>query len=248
MRRGEPWRRAVEAVAVAAGRDEALESIASEACANWVWLTSFVRRDAALDVGGSVSSMAPALTRHFRVVYHVEESPLLAEFAAHRFAQDKLESIFVARAAAGALPFPDDAFDCVTLHGTFARGTKPLRAATARTVVAECRRVLRADGRLYVSFDNPNWYGRLTDARGWPAPERVIVPAIDAVGFRDPQRYYAFPTFDRPRELVPSTRSAAYARETIVARGTIRRALRRATAAAGLYALLAPSVVIVARK
>jgi SAM-dependent methyltransferase len=248
IRRGEPWRMALEAIAVASASEQALESIATEACGNWVWLTSFGRRDAALDVGGAVSSMAPALSRHFRVVHHVEASALLAEFAARRFAQDGLRNLVVSRGSALALPFGDDAFDCVTLHGAVPTSAHGAPAALAGRVFSECRRVLRPRGRVYAAFRNPAWYGSLTDLATWREGGRTIIPAARAAGFRDLERYYAFPTFDRPRVLVPGTRRASYARETVEARGTIKRVARRAAALVGLYPILAPSVVIVARK
>jgi hypothetical protein len=75
-----------------------------------------------------------------------------------------------------------------------------------------------------------------------------MIRAARGGGFRDLQRYYAFPTFDRPRELVPATRRASYAREAMEASGTVRGAVRRATALVGLYTMLAPAVVLIARK
>jgi SAM-dependent methyltransferase len=225
--------------AVASGADDAIESIAGEACGNWVWLTSFVRRDAALDVGGVVSSMAPALSRHFDVVYHLEPSAALAEFATRRFAQDRLGNVVVCRGAPAALPFRDESFDCVTLHG----GAPPARP---RSVLAECRRVLRQDGRIYVAFDNPLWYGRL--ARVTRGRGRRVVPSARAAGFREVECYYAFPTFDRPRVLVPATRRASFARETVEAPAGLRGTARRLATLAGLHAMLAPGVVVVARK
>jgi SAM-dependent methyltransferase len=240
IERGEPWRLALERAVVSSGTEEALESIASEACGNWVWLTSFDRREAALDIGGTVSSMAPALSRHFRFVHHLESSALLADFAERRFAQDGLDNVVVARGSATDLPFCEDAFDCVTVHG-------PAHEGLPR-ILEECRRVLRPGGRLYVAFENPAWYGRLRKRAERRGRESAIVPAAKTAGFGQLSRFYAFPTFDRPRVIVPGTRRALYARETVEARGIIRRSIRRAAAYAGLYAILAPSVVIVARK
>jgi SAM-dependent methyltransferase len=249
LRRGEPWRRALEAVAVAPESEAALEGIASEACGNWVWLTSFVGRDAALDIGGTVSSMAPALSRHFRVVHHLEASTLFAEFAARRFAQDGLRNILVSQGSAAELPFPDEAFDCLTLHGVVPRASHSARRADAQRIFTECRRVLRPGGRIYVAAANPLWYGRrLVGASARSKDEQAMIRAARGGGFRDLERYYAFPTFDRPRELVPATRRASYARETVEASGTLRGAVRRATALVGLYTMLAPAVVFIARK
>jgi SAM-dependent methyltransferase len=211
-------------------------------------LTSFEQRDAALDVGGLVSSMVNALSRHFGVVHHVESSPLLAEFAAKRFAQDRLDNVTVSRASASRLPFGDDAFDSVTLHGTMARLAKETGPSAAPPILAECRRVLRPGGRVYLSFDNPVWYGGFAARAGRRDLERTIVPSALLAGFRDVSRFYAFPSFDRPRAIVPGTRRAFSARETVEARGTIRRAARRAAALAGLYPVLAPSLLIIASK
>jgi SAM-dependent methyltransferase len=249
LRRGEPWRTALEAVAVASGSEAALKGITTEACGNWVWLTSFVGRDAALDIGGTVSSMAPALSRHFRVVHHLEASTPLAEFAARRFAQDGLGNILVSRGSAAELPFRDEAFDCITLHGVVPSTSRGARRAEARCIFTECRRVLRPGGRVYVAADNPLWYGRrLAGASARSKAERAMIRAARGGGFPDLERFYAFPTFDRPRELVPATRRACYAREMVEASGTVRGAVRRATALVGLYTILAPAVVYIARK
>jgi SAM-dependent methyltransferase len=248
MRRGEPWRRALESAVVASGVEAALESIASEACGNWVWLTSFDRREAALDIGGAISSMAPALSRHFRIVHHLESSSLLGEFATRRFAQDELSNIIVARGSGTELPFRDESFDCVTVHGAAASVDARHRVAGTRQLLVECRRVLRAGGRAYLALENPVWYARLASRTKRRRREPAIAKMARAVGFRQLDRFYAFPTFDRPRVLVPGRRRAALAREIVEARGRIRRAVRVATAFVGLYTVLSPSVIIVARK
>lgn len=240
MRRGEPWRRALERAAVASRAEQALESIASEACGNWVWLTSFDRQQTALDIGGALSSMAPALSRHFRSVTHVESSALLAEFAARRFAQDALASVTVVRGSAVRLPFPANMFDCVTLHG--------LPDGTPSVVLTECRRVLRPGGRLYVAFENPAWYGRFAKRGNGRAQRPAVVRAARAAGLRDLSHFYAFPSFNRPHVMVPGTRRASYARETVEADGGIKRVIRRSTAYVGLHTLLAPSAVLIASK
>jgi SAM-dependent methyltransferase len=248
MRRGEPWRRALESAAVAAGAEDALESIATEACWNWVWLTSFERRDVALDIGSVVSSMAPALSGHFGIVHHVESSPLLAEFAARRFAQDRLPNVIVSRSSPLALPFRDGSFDCVTVHGATASGPTAAGARASERLLSECRRVLRPAGQVYLALENPVWYARLADRSRRGAGEHAIARSIRAAGFEQLARYYAFPTFDRPHVVVPATRRATLAREIVEARGNIRRAVRIATAFLGLFAVLSPSLIIVGRK
>lgn len=84
-----------------------------------------------------------------------------------------------------AVPYPDDAFDVVVLHGMSGRlgGTEPSSYGPA---LQECRRVLRPGGRVLALTPGPKQgFGGLFRASTPPpeAPE-VTIRALEGAGFR----------------------------------------------------------------
>ena len=162
------------------------------------------------------------------------------------------------------LPLPSEAVSSVALEseglGHLLRSPVPrLEAARfAKAVLEECRRVLRPGGVLLVGERNPNWPTHGQDAIHF-APfvvarmltgkhGRAICDAAAAAGFREVRRYYATPSHELPRSIVPATRAAALLYERFAGSPVTRDTLRYALAWAGLHWVLHPSVMVVAHR
>ncbi len=165
---------------------------------NWLWLAEIARWNATLELDLDGSRLGPDLIRHFSDV----------EF--HAIGQD------------AALPFRRRTFDCVTLNGVIERlvSSRGLSvSAVLPPLFAECRRVLRAGGCLYVGTGavqpqaTPSRWQLLTGAGRPLAVDRWLVDA----GFRSVQSYWVDPCLDRPYVMVPATRRALLARERALA-------------------------------
>src|SRR5256884_4631908 len=83
---------------------------------NWLWVADLTRWDRAPDIqGGGVP--ATAWGRHFGFVHHLELASAGLDFARVPSGEAETANIAVARASPGALPFRDEAFDCVIWEG-----------------------------------------------------------------------------------------------------------------------------------
>jgi len=151
---------------------------------------------------------------------------------------------FAAAAAdAAALPFPDAAFDAVTMVETF----EHIYLADRPAALAECFRVLRPGGQLVLS--TPNFGGavervkRLTGAHPWirrrlptmcypdegtgrgdyhpyryhhPLPDGRIVSLLDAAGFRDVRvKHFLFVLKNTPDAIFAPARALEAVAESV---------------------------------
>lgn len=233
------------------------EPPAHDACGNWVWLCELERRDAALDIAVRPSAMALALARHFDVVHQLAQAPDVVEQTRLHASRDDIANVEAAVVETfDALPYADESFDCVALHGTLgARDGGLLTRGSPRQrddlLLRECRRLLRPGGWLYVATANPAWYGGarrpLGLMRSMRAMHRLSPAFIASAGFDPVQAYYAFPTHEEPQSLVPAMRAAAIAFEGGGGRSRRATALRRAAAWTPFYPALAASLVYLAR-
>lgn len=156
VRRGTPWRQALHGVTQPAAPGERIEHRADEAHGNWLWLVDLARWERALDVQGGIGTMTAALARHFTSVHYLDAARPPLEFARARFSEDRSANVACAQAGAGALPYRDATFDCVVWDGALGRSVSGVATAdppaVLGAVLAECRRVLRPGGCLYVGI------------------------------------------------------------------------------------------------
>jgi SAM-dependent methyltransferase len=138
------------------------------------------------------------------------------------------------------LPFADQSFDLACLYGRC-----PSLAALRRI-----RRMLRTDGLVLLAFNNRLWKGNLIRARA--SNDQTLGPAsigrllIDA-GFSDIRGYWAEPSLEQPRYMVPMRSQCVRAYERIRARESGGNQWRLAAALCGIQAMLYPVVLLIAK-
>jgi SAM-dependent methyltransferase len=137
------------------------------------------------------------------------------------------------------LGFPDRSFDLVTLYGR----------APAAGAAAEMRRVLRDEGLALIGTGNGSWPGRFR--RGAPtaawATATQLVDALLQAGFREVHPYWATPSLETPRALIPARREAVRSYEAMRAHELGGDAFRSLASRAGLSRLLYPVLLVVAK-
>ena len=165
---------------------------------NWLWLVELSRWNVTLELDFMESRLATDLQRHFAEVR------------------------FHALDAGVELPFASGAFDCVTLNGVLEQlvaATPVEPAAAIRRLLAECRRVLRSGGCLYVGTGAMQFGHSQSRWRALLGARRPIIAdkLLRDAGFRSVHSYYVDPCLDRPYVMVPATRRSLLARERTLA-------------------------------
>jgi SAM-dependent methyltransferase len=159
VRGGTPWRQAL---------DEGTEHRTEDARGNWLWLIDLERWERALDVQGGIGTTTAALSRHFTSVHYLDTARPLVEFARARFTEDRCANVACAQAGASALPYGTATFDCVVWDGALGRRVTGVATSDPATVLsavlAECRRVLRPGGCLYLGIATGPVPGRVLPA------------------------------------------------------------------------------------
>ena len=149
VRRGAPWRQALRELQPSPWGESAQHGT-EDARGNWLWLVDLARWERALDVQGGIGTATAALSRHFAAVQYVDGTQSLVEFARARF------------------PYGSGTFDCVVWDGALGRRVTGVATADPRAVLAavlaECRRVLRPGGCLYVGIATGPPSGRVLPA------------------------------------------------------------------------------------
>ena len=184
VRRGTPWRQALREEAQPSAAGEWTEHRAEDARGNWLWLADVPRWECALDVQGGIGTTTAALSRHFASVRYLDGAQSLVEFARARFREDRCTNVACARAGASALPYRNGTFDCVVWDGALGRRVAGLATADPRAVLAavlaECRRVLRPGGCLYLGIGTGPTPGRVLPAG--PVLATLVRLAVRLIG------------------------------------------------------------------
>jgi len=248
------------ATAVAPGRSADLRErdhtrpVGPESAANWLWVAPDVGRGCVLVVGEISRSYRRGLAARFE---RVEQIPVVA--LKQMASSDDRESQFRAQ-----LPYEDGSVDCVVSTDLVNRwpGSRhsPFRDARFVAVLAELRRVLRANGVLFLGGRNARWY------RAWlplGAEEfasarqarctRPFLPvgaargALAGAGFSETRAYFVEPSIADPLTVVPASRRAAlaYERNRWPRHNVLLRSL---SAAGGVYHVLYPDAFILGIK
>jgi SAM-dependent methyltransferase len=256
---GRPWRETLADRAQDLGLDEHTDLLFDEARGNWLWLVDTPHHDAALDVLGGVGSLSAALAHHYHVVHYLESRPEFMRFARERFRQDGLSGIQFVSGMPSALPFPENALDCITIHDLPSVLGTPSAGANLeglRRVLSCVRRVLRPGGCLYLGVDlSPmgreavpaGWLEQFSGARNLLRSQflgRTLEREIRRAGFPKISCYYAEPSYWQPTCMIPADRGAVRFHEAN--RQSRFRRLRQATAAMGLHGFSFPSRILLA--
>ena len=243
--------------------------------ANWVWASRLQRWDRALVVNGQTGNMAEALAGHFTTVVALEPDLSASTCTRQRRGREAISNVMHVTASVSELAFDKSTFDCIVLHGTVPRSAGLPDESGARTqlsgLLADCYKLLRPGGCLYLAAINPLWYrhqhrseAESRAARSLASLARAAKRTITAmlgrspktvcglpnllrkVGFRHIRPYYLIPSIDEPEYIVPANRRGVAAYEMLALSGSTRNHLRKWAGRLGLHALLFPSHLILA--
>jgi SAM-dependent methyltransferase len=194
-----------------------------------------------LEIGASLGQHTRLIAKQCRSVEALEVVPLQAQFAKIWCDESGLENVTVtAGGASGSLPYADGAFDVVimnyVLEWSAGRDSESAREFHMR-LLREIRRVLRSDGRLFLSTKNrfglrlvlgdrdehmgirfgsalPRWLSRIILGirsphfpKGFLHSRRGLESLLRDAGFPALRSYLAFPDARYPEALVSFDRS-----------------------------------------
>ena len=122
-----------------------------------------------LDAGCGVGNWSLALARRFSIVdaidYEHERVKVL-----NGIAQQFLPSIRTATGSITSLPYDDELFDAIFCNGVvFLTGTE--------IALSEMRRTLKPGGKIYVSYNSPEWWRHLIRDRAPTEPDCYVYGA-----------------------------------------------------------------------
>ncbi len=243
--------------------------------ANWVWVSDLQQWDRALVVNGQTGNMAGAMAGHFTTVLALESDLSASTRTRQRRDQEAINNVMHVTASASEPAFNKSTFDCIVLHGTVPRSAGLRDGSGAgpqlRELLADCYKLLRPRGCLYLASMNPLWYGHQNRSEAESRPARSLVSLARAarrtitaalgrspkaiyglpnllrkVGFRHIQPYYLIPSIDEPEYIVPANRRGVAAYEMLHLSGSTQNHVRKWAGRLGLHALLFPSHLILA--
>ena len=158
------WREAAGEAAQAAEPEDGAAWTTDHTRSNWLWVSDLTRWERALDIRGGGGAPAMAWGRHFAFVHHLAPAGAGVDLCQVSPGEAGTANSAATRANPCALPYRDEAFDCVIWEGALTQwGTLTRRAdltALLGQVFGECRRVLRAGGCLYLGIAVAAWPGR----------------------------------------------------------------------------------------
>ena len=243
--------------------------------ANWVWVSDLQQWDRALVVNGQTGNMAGAMAGHFTTVLALESDLSASTRTRQRRDREAISNVMHVTASVSELAFDKSTFDCIVLHGTVPRsaGLRDESGAWPQLtgLLADCYKLLRPGGCLYLAAINPLWYRHQdrSEAESRPAgslvslaraARRTITAVLGRspktiyglpnllrkVGFRHIRPYYLMPSIDEPAYIVPANRRSVTAYEMLALSGSTRNHVRKWAGRLGLHALLFPSHLILA--
>lgn len=203
---------------------------------NWIWLAN-LRTNMALEVLEHGRDPDPRIEMVFDRVEH------------HRVEPGRLQ-----------IPANDGSADVVFLHDLLPRlslrasGNRPEPAAIE--MLAECRRVLRSGGRIFLTFENAGWYRNLLTRtpRGEQRADSSRPLSLTTVrswlrrsGFVDERVLFVSTHSGLPATLVPASVPALLAHERMRSASATRRFVRQALIRLGLAPLLHRRLFVLGR-
>jgi hypothetical protein len=254
-----PAAMAPDRTAEVSARDHAVAT-GPDSAANWLWVAPDVGRACVMIVGEVAPSYRRGLAARFERVEQIPVVELQKLAASIDATSERRAPLPYSR----QLPYEDGSVDCVIStdlvnHWSESRQS-PFRDARFVAVLAELRRVLRADGVLFLGGRNARWYRSwlLLRAEDWasgrqPPYTRPFLPvgaargALAGAGFSEIRTYFVEPSITDPLTVVPASRRAALAYE----RSRWPRYnvfLRSLSAAGGAYHVLYPDAFVLGIK
>jgi ubiquinone/menaquinone biosynthesis C-methylase UbiE len=230
---------------------------------NILWMLEIEQWRSALDLMGGTGALTCAIAHHFDEVVYFDARPSMAAFARRRLDAEELSNVTVREGDPTSLPYPTASFDWIAAQDVL--DALATRAGEARVLMkgmlAECRRLLRPGGGLYLRVANSRDFASgapfttlLPRARR-KRKERPNVAALSPrwletalrdAGFADVRLYYVEPSRELPMALIPATRSAVRVYESRGHFVSLSGRLRRLVARAGLHATLYSAQVALA--
>ncbi|OLD91872.1 MAG: hypothetical protein AUG84_03110 [Chloroflexi bacterium 13_1_20CM_4_66_7] len=155
-------------------------------------MADLTRWERALDIQNGGGALTAMWARHFGFTHQLESTRARVASTPPQ-ADARSANTAVARASPRALPYREAAFDCVMWEGAVSEGVPTARHPDAspalREAFAECRRVLRPDGCLYLGVAVAAWRGRPRGAgRILSGLTRIVVRLADTVLRGESQR------------------------------------------------------------
>lgn len=227
---------------------------------NFLWMVEINQWRSALDLMGGNGLLTCALASHFDDVTYLDPRAPMEAFARCRLDADGIRNVILGQGDPTSLPYENGSFDFVAaqdvLDALLSVRARSAPHALLRAVLAECRRVLRPGGGLYLRVANSHHFailqGSTSLARRPHSPNnqssraavspRSLMQSLGAAGFRDVRLYYVEPFREWPLALIPATRTAVRVYESrghfVSLLGRVRRSMARAGFHSRLYSAL----------
>jgi hypothetical protein len=212
----------------------------------WLWLVDFDAQGKALDASERpTGELAAALMAHFAELHVLRsDSASLDAFRAVNN-QDGWAPSSIGVGSVSTAPWPQETFDCIAVHDALLR-----RRLTETEWLAELRsahRLLKRGGWLAItSSQPPRLFGsQASSAAG--IPRAVLSRRLTNAGFREIRCLFVEPAADAMFTVVPDTKAAVKAHDTLAGSRGLALWRRRAVAALGFRSALFPAYVLLAR-
>lgn len=213
--------------------------------APWLWLVDFDAQDKALDASERrTGDLGAELSAHFAEVHVVRTDA--ASLGSLRVASGRdgwtpsTEVLGSVRTAA----WRRETFDCIALHDALVRRRLAIPEVLAE--LQDAHRLLKPGGWLALASPSPSTM-RSPRARTPGIARAVLSRLLTRAHFQEIRCLFVHPTADEPFTVVPDTKAAIRAHDTIAGAGGMAVWRRRAAVELGFQSTLFPAYMLLAR-